>query len=203
MKQSTTHNEATTRGFTLIEMIVSMSIFIVTILIIVGALISLENASRKARTVRVVTDNMSAALDSMSRNVRMGTYLHCGCSAPYDTPQNCPMTNDEGAGGDVCLAFESQRGDPSIATDQYVYRLNANRIERSTDGGATFLALTAPELNVTTLRFYVTGTEYDDNQPYVTMVIRGQASTTPKTATEFNIQTTIGERTPNFQYLGP
>lgn len=202
MKYYSTHNQGA-RGFTLIEMIVSMSIFIITILIIVGALISLENASRKARTVRVVTDNMSAALDSMSRNVRMGTYLHCGCNAPYDVPMNCPMTNDEGAGGDVCLAFESQRGDPSISTDQYVYRLNANRIERSTDGGATFLALTAPELNVTTLRFYVSGTEYDDNQPYVTMVIRGQASTTPKTATDFNIQTTIGERTPNFQYLAP
>ena len=172
MIQKKTHKSEQQRGFTLIEMIVSMSIFIIAILISVGALISLENASRKARTVRVVTDNMSAALDSMSRNLRMGTYYHCGCVAPFTTTQNCPMTDDVGGGGDVCMAFESQWGDPAVAADQYIYRLQSNRIERSTDGGATYLALTAPELEVSNLRFYVSGTETDVNQPYVTMVIR-------------------------------
>ncbi len=203
MKPNVIKKAGKKNGFTLIEMIVSMSIFTIALLIIVGALISLENASRKARTVRIVTDNLSAAIDSMSRNVRMGTYYHCGCVGPYTTPLNCPMTDDTGGGGATCLAFESQRGDPSISTDQYIYRLSGNRIERSTDGGSTFLALTAPELDVTNLRFYVTGTETSSNQPYVTMIVRGSASTTPRTATDFNIQTTIGERTPNFDFTAP
>lgn len=67
------------QGFTLIEMIVASSVFIIIMLIVVGGLISLNNESRKSRSIRLVTDNLSAAIDSMSRAVRMGSYYHCGC----------------------------------------------------------------------------------------------------------------------------
>ncbi len=185
-------------GFTLIEMIVSTSIFIIAMVIIIGALISLENASRKARAIRVATDNLSAAIDSMSRNIRMGTYIHCGAGGVLTLPQDCAMTDSLGAGGDTFLAFESQMGNPLLASDQYVYRLTGGHIERSTDGGVTYLNLTAPEINITDLRFYVTGTETNNNQPYVTMLVRGVVSAGTKSSTEFDIQTTIGVRTPNF-----
>lgn len=201
----------TQAGFSLIEMIVSMSIFLIAILIIIGALISLTDASRKARSVRVVTDNLSAAMDSMSRSIRMGGYYHCGCgdpTTPGDTtfpasPRSCPMTDTQGGGGDRCLAFEGQQGNSGISTDQIVYRLYNNRIQRSTDGGATFLDLTAPEINISSLLFYVYGTQTNQDQPVVTMVLRGTASTTARTATDFNIQTTISARTPNFNVLSP
>ena len=185
-------------GFTLIEMIVSTSLFITAMLLIVGAMISLENASRKARTARIATDNVTAALDSMSRNIRMGSNFNCGCVAPLTTPRNCPMMDALGNGGDVCLALESQTGSALDPNDQYVYRLSGNRIERSTNSGTTYLALTAPEINMTALRFFVTGTEPNLNQPYVTMVVRGTASSSRKTTTNFDVQTTIGVRTPNF-----
>ncbi len=185
-------------GFTLIEMIVSTSLFITAMLLVVGAMVSLESASRKARTARIATDNVTAALDSMSRNMRMGSNFHCGCAGTLTTPLNCPMTDAVGNGGDVCLAFESQTGNPLIDTDQYVYRVSGNRIQRSTDSGATYLALTAPEINMTALRFYVTGTEPSLRQPYVTMVVRGTATSSSKTSTSFDVQTTIGVRTPNF-----
>lgn len=185
-------------GFTLIEMIVSTSLFVTAMLLVVGAMVSLENASRKARTARIATDNVTAALDSMSRNIRMGTNFHCGCAGTLTTPLNCPMTDATGIGGDVCLAFESQGGSLLDTTDQYVYRLSGNRIERSTNSGGGYLALTAPEINISLLRFYVTGTEVSLRQPYVTMLVRGVATSSSKTTTTFDIQTTIGVRTPNF-----
>ena len=188
----------TKSGFTLIEMIVSTSLFITAMLLIVGAMVSLENASRKARTARIATDNVTAALDSMSRNIRMGTNFHCGCGGVLTTPLNCPMTDTLGGGGDVCLAFESQTGDVLNGADQYVYRISGNRIQRSTDSGTSYLDLTAPEINMSLLRFYVTGTEVNLRQPYVTMVMRGVASSSNKTTTTFDVQTTIGVRTPNF-----
>lgn len=187
-------------GFTLIEMIISTSIFIIAMLIIVGALISLENASRKSRAIRTATDNVSAAVDSMSRNIRMGTYIHCGSTGSLNQPQNCPMTDGLGAGGDTFLAFESQLGSASNDADQYVYRLNTGRIERSTDRGVTYLSLTAPEINITDLRFFVTGTETNVNQPYVTMLVRGVVLPGITSSTAFDIQTTIGIRTPNYTY---
>jgi prepilin-type N-terminal cleavage/methylation domain-containing protein len=197
------------QGFSLLEMIVASSIFVIIMLVIVGALISLSNASRKARAVRLVTDNLSAAIDSMSRNIRMGTYYHCGCGTAGvpstsgdanfpDGVRDCPMTDALGTGGDQCFAFEGPRGDPSISTDQFVYRLFNNRIQRSKDGGATFIDLTAPEINITDLHFFVYGTQLDQKQPLIIMLVRGTAAITPQTTTNFNIETTVEARAPNY-----
>lgn len=199
----------TASGFTLIEMIVASTIFTIVMLIIVGGLISLNNESRKSRSIRLVTDNLSAAIDSMSRNMRMGAYYHCGCGTAGvpatagdinypDGARDCPLTDSLGNGGDQCFAFESQFGNPNLAIDQFVYRLSNHRIQRSKDGGATFVDLTAKEINIDDMRFFVLGSTPDTNQPVVTVVIRGTASVTPAVSTSFNIQTTLGSRTPNY-----
>ena len=196
-------------------------VFVVVMVIIVGGLISLNNESRKARSVHLITDNLAAAIDSMSRNIRMGSYYHCGCGVagvgggPVTTldvqngvsdypnlPRDCPM-DLLGNGGDQCFAFESQSGNSSITTDQYVYRLNNRRIQRSKDGGATFIDLTAPEVSINSLQFLVQGTLPDNHQPLVTLIIRGTATVTPKTSTDFNVQTTLGSRTPNYSVYTP
>jgi len=191
-------------GFTLIEMLVSVAIFSVAMVIVVGSLVSLNDAARKARTIRIATDNLSAAVDSMSRTIRMGIDYHCELTngaaptGPLRAPQNCPMTDRDGGGGGDLIAVEGQQGSRSTAADQIVYRLLDNRIKRSTDGGATYLDLTAPEINIDHLRFYVHGTQNNEDQPMVTIVIQGTASSSQKTVTTLNIQTTIGSRTPNF-----
>ena len=183
-------------GFSLIEMIVATTIFIIAMLIIVGALISLNNAARKARSVRLVVDNVDAAIDSMSRNIRMGSEFHCGCEvdpAQYSVLKDCDAPMDaQGGGGDACFAFQSQRG------EKIVYQLTSGHIQRSNDGGATFLDLTAPEITINSLRFFVYGTTINEDQPVVTMLIRGVAQLTTKTSTDFDIQTTIGARTPHY-----
>ena len=190
-------------------MIVAVSIFIITTLIVVGGLVSLSDAARKARATRTVTDNLGAAIESISRNMRIGSTFHCGCgtsgtpSTPGDSTfptgsRNCPMTGNSGGGGDVCIAYEPPGGDPSSALDQVVYRLSSGRIQRSKDGGTTYLDITAPELNVSTFRFYVGGTTVNDHQPFMTMIIRAVAGERVESRTEFNIQTTISSRSPNF-----
>ncbi len=192
-------------GFTIIEMIVSISIFIIVMLVVVGALISLSNASKKARVIRIATDNLSAAIDSMSRNIRMGSYYHCGCGGGGDPTfpagvQSCPMTDVLGNGGGSCLAFESQNGDPLTANDQIVYRINSGRIQRSKDGGVSYQDLTAPEINITDLKFFVYGTTLDQDQPVIAMLLRGTATVGGKETTTFNVQTNISARTPNFTF---
>ena len=201
-KTGTSRNLPTERGFTLLEMIVSTTVFVFVMLMIIGSLISLTDASRKARSVRIVLDNLSAAIDSMSRNIRMGSYYHCGCGGALTSPQSCSMSDSDGNGGDTCLAFEMANGNPHDATDQMVYRLTTTggrgRIERSLNGGTDWVSLTSPEINVTDMKFFQYGVTPDTDQPVVTMLLRGTAALTPKTSTEFNIQTTIAARTPNF-----
>lgn len=186
------------RGFTLVEMIVSIGVFTISVLIIVGSLISLDNASRKARTERIATDNLSAALDSMARSIRMGTVFHCGCAGSFNTRLDCPMTDAVGGGGGQCLAFEGQFGSSLTPNDQIVFRLSGGRLQRSTNGGGAYLDMTAPEMTITNLKFYLTGSAAVIDQPVVIMNIRGKAGAQAKTMTDFNLQTTLAARTPNF-----
>lgn len=188
-------------GFTLLEMIVSIGIFLTALTIILGALVSIDDAARKTRSERIVADNLSAAIDSMSRNIRVGSNFHCGCTGlASTTPNDCRMTDDAGSGGDACLVFEGQQGDPSNPNDQIAYKLFGGSIERSTDNGATYLPLTAPELLITNLKFYVYGTAPSDDQPVVTMVVRGSAKTTQRTRTNFDVQTTVSAYTPSLSF---
>lgn len=190
-------------GFTLLEMIVAMSIFLLALTIIIGALVSINDAARKARSMRIVTENLSAAIDSMSRTIRVGSKFHCSCDGvATTTPQDCEMTfsgNVDG-GGDMCLALEGQLGDPASPDDQISYKLQGKSIVRSTDNGDTYLPLTAPEIGINSLRFYVDGTQPGEDQPVITIVVRGSASTTRRTATSFDVQTTVGAYTPNLPF---
>lgn len=200
-----------TGGFTLLEMLVSTSLFIVAMLVIVSALISLETASRKARTIRIAADNVSAAVSSMSRAIRMGSYIHCGCTGlptVLAQPQDCEIsgvgTGELPASGNTCIAFEAQNGNPLIDTDQYVYRLWNNRIQRSVNSGVDWLDMTAPEIRIDALAFYVGGTTLNADQPYVTMLVRGTAtSSSVKVNTTFDIETTVAVRTPNLNLIAP
>lgn len=187
------------KGFTLIEMIVSIGVFLTGFLIILGALVSIDNAARKTRATRIVMDNLSAAIDSMSRTIRVGSRFNCGCAGNIWEPNSCPATDQLGAGGGTCLAFEGQHGNPLDNGDQIVYRLSAGRLERSINSGVDYLPLTAAELHISTFRFYVYGTDVNMDQPVATIVIRGAASTTAKTTTKFDVQTTIAAYTPNIQ----
>jgi prepilin-type N-terminal cleavage/methylation domain-containing protein len=192
------------RGFTLIEMIVAIGVFTVCVVLIVGALISLNNASRKERAIRVAMDNVGAAIDSMSRNIRMGSKIHCGCgtsgspATAGDTtfpgePRNCTTSG----AGDSCLAFEGQDGSDTAANDQIVYKLLNGQIWRSTDSGSNYLAMTAPELNINKLTFYVDGADKGLNQPVVRIILRGVAGRGAIT-TPFLVQTSVSPRVPNY-----
>jgi type II secretory pathway pseudopilin PulG len=191
---------SSSRAFTLLEIIVSTGVFVITMVILISSLVSLSNESRKARTIRMVTDNLSAAVDSIARNVRMGSTFHCGCEsspAAYDSGKDCTM-DTEGAGGATCFAYESQGGSSLNPNDQVVYRLFSGRVQRSTDGGVSFLNLTAPEITISNLRFFVYGTTKTQDQPIVTVVMRGATGATTRTSTTFNLETTIAARAPNF-----
>jgi len=179
------------RGFTLVEMMVSVGIFAVVVMAIVGALLSLVDSNRKAQALKSVMNNLNFALENMGRNLRVGYDFHCEEDiAPTNptVPQSCPS-------GGVLIAFESQYGDTSDPDDQFIYRFNNGRIEKSDDSGATFIAITSEEVNITDAKFFVTGTTIRDQyQPRVVMTIRGSAGVDKRVETSFSIQSTVSQR---------
>ena len=184
------------RGFTLIEMMVAVSIFAIVMMIGVGALLSLVDANRRAQAINSVLNNLNAALESMTRSIRVGTTYYCQTSAT--PPASSVLSQTQGCNGGKLFAFESPQGDSSDPDDQVVYRLNGTQIERSLNGGGTWVALTAPEVSIDSFDFYVVGAESvsetgDTIQPRVLMRIRGSAPI-PGGTTEFNVQASVVQR---------
>ncbi|TAJ15444.1 prepilin-type N-terminal cleavage/methylation domain-containing protein [Patescibacteria group bacterium] len=188
------------RGFTLIEMMVSVSIFAMVMMVGVGALLSLVATNHRAQAINSVMNNLNAALENMSRSIRVGTLYNCVTSAavPPPPPVASEISNprDCASGGGRLLAFESSQGDPNDSSDQVVYRLNGKQIERSLKSGAngTWVAITAPEVSIDTFDFYVIGsTQGDSLQPRVLMRIKGSAKV-PGGTTTFTVQASVVQR---------
>ncbi len=182
------------RGFTLIEMMVAVSLFAIVMLIGVGALLSLTQANERAQAINSVMNNLNAALEDMSRSIRVGTTYHCETSSNPPPPSVLAVPQDCASGGGVLLAFEPAGGDPANPNDQTVYRLNGTQLERSLDSGVTWVAMTAPEVSIDHFSFYVTGsTRGDGTQPRVLMSIQGSAAV-PGGKTTFTVQASVVQR---------
>lgn len=169
-------------GFTLIEIMVAVTLFTVVATISMGALISIFDANNKSQTSKTVVDNLNIAIEDMVRTIRFGSHYHCGSSGSLTTPQNCPTGSDF-----LALNFNGFTN---------VYRKNGNTIEKSINGGSSYTPITEPSVVIQNLTFYVFGTDTSDElQPYVVVVIKGYVGTKATTQTNFSIQTTISQRT--------
>lgn len=188
-------NKSTTnKGFSLIEMLVAVALFTSVMLIGVSALLSLMDANKKAQSLNSVMNNLNFALESMSRNMRVGTTYHCetGNTVPPDIDQ----VKDCASGGKL-VGFEASGGDSGDPNDQFVYRVNGTQLEMSKSSGSpgTFIAITAPEVIIDSFFFYVDGTSPSDNfQPRIVMTIQGSAGVGDKVKTKFNLQTMVSQR---------
>lgn len=191
-----TRRKTREEGFTLVEMIVAVAVFSIIMTIAIGTLLALADANKKAQALKSVMDNLNFAIENMSRNIRVGTDYHCETGpnpvGNIAEPQDC-------ASGGRLFAFEANDGDPADPGDQIVYRLNGTTLERSINAGASYLAITAPEVKISELRFYLTGAELGDGlQPFVTLVIQGTAGPTPDLESRFNLEVSVSQRLIDF-----
>ncbi|MBI5005116.1 MAG: prepilin-type N-terminal cleavage/methylation domain-containing protein [Candidatus Lloydbacteria bacterium] len=178
------------RGFTLIEIMVSISIFTVVVLITIGALVSINEANRKIQSMRALMDNLNFALENMSRTLRTGSTYHCGNTGTITSPQDCPTI------GSDYIAIEGPGGSGANPNDQIVFSLSNGQIQKSTNSGSTFLGMTSPDITITTLQFYVSGAAaLDAKQPKILLLVGGTARAGSKgLVSEFHLQTTISQR---------
>ena len=168
---------------------VSVSIFTMVVIIAVGALVSINDANRKIQSMRALMDNLNFVLENISRTLRTGSSYHCGSSVNITSPQDCPIV------GSDYIAFEGASGSGGNAQDQIIFRLANGQIQKSTDSGASFLGMTAPEVTLTNFLFYVSGAPAADaKQPKILLLVGGTAKASKGLVSEFNLQTTISQR---------
>lgn len=175
----------TNRGFTLVELLTAVSIFAIVMVISMGSVLGIFDANRKTRSLKTVMTNLNLALESMSKEVRFGQNYHCNgqVTGTITTPRNC-------ASGDTLLSFLSNEG------DQVTYRLSNQTIEKRINS-EDFIAVTAPELVVDDLDFYVLGAGTGNTlQPKVIVRIKSHAGT-GRSRSDFTLQTLLSQREPD------
>ena len=189
-------------GFSIIEVMVAFTIFTFIMITAIGALTSIISANRKAQSIKSAMNNLNFAVESMARNIRVGTTYYCTTSVS-DPPPVPPLsvidTTNDCSGGRL-IAFEANDGDPADPTDQVVYRFNNKQLERSEESGdvGSFVNITAPEVQIEGFQFYVTGTTRGDGeQPFVIITLSGTAGI-GRAATTFRIETSVSQRLIDF-----
>ncbi len=161
------------RGFTLVELIVSVGIFAVVMTIAASAYFTLISLDRRARATNQVVNNLSFAVDSMMRGIRTGTNYKCLNNADA-------YGNSNGSGGD-CTQFSYT--DSNLASGSNVvtfYRKGDGTIGRCEANSnclvdAQSSSLTDPAITITSLVFRVRGVgpAAPDEQPQVLFTVKG------------------------------
>jgi prepilin-type N-terminal cleavage/methylation domain-containing protein len=188
-------------GFSLIEVLVSLSIFTVVMVMAIGMLMVLIDANARAQNIQTVMVNLSFALDSITREARTGTDFFCGL--PTDLPTSGATTQNCASGG---AAFSFNEGGKSLTENtpnnsrRIGIRVNNGVLERrlgNGDGDATYedvdwSPITSSAVHITDLEFYVSGaTRSDSTSPTVTIYIAGTAGAVDGSEGTFHIQTTV------------
>ncbi len=180
------------RGFTLIEVIVGMGIFVIIIAVVLAVFLASVRASRKSIQNQNVTDNGRFVLEKISRAVRQSTIRSSSSPSRLDlchatvgyTSLPCPCT----ASGLRCL--------------EYTFDSVRSRI-LETSGDASGNAVTAPitsnNVAVNSLIFSYPGglVRGDIQQPraVISLFIKeALTATKPEEKAEIRLQTTITPR---------
>ncbi len=154
-------------GLTLIEVVVAIGIFGLVVSMAFGVFGLALTSQRRIIALKNVEDNARFAIELMAREIRTGKDF---------------------SGGIGLLSFTNAK------SESIIYRLNNNTIEKSSDGGASYLPVTGPEATINYLNFYLTGQAADDGlQPRITITI-GATSQVNNQSANLKIQTTISER---------
>lgn len=195
MVMSIKNNKKLSSGFTLIEMLVALSLFSIIMTIMMGSVLSVISANRKSQSMRSVMDNLNFTLDDMARTIRFGTNYHCGASGDTSTPS--PKDCDDNAVGENNITFKASDG--RVIT----YKLVNGQIARSivsVNGGADYF-MTSGDIFISKLTFFVFGTTPfpDEVQPEVILIVAGSVGSKPSEVSSFSVETTVVQRYLDFQ----
>lgn len=187
------------RGYTLLELIVSLGIFSMVMLVVMGAYVTLISLDRQARANNQLAASLSFAVESMARSLRTGSEYACNANA---SNPNCPAS---GQSISFCLDGHTCRDGDSDVQYRVTYRLKSDGSIGQCNGtlctDATTVSLTDPRIEIEDLKFYVRGVDSDNNpltndniQPNITFTISGTMRTEGNEEARFSIQTGATQR---------
>lgn len=158
-------------GFTLIELMVAISIFMMIMIMAMGSVLVASDVSKKADKLRTAMDNVNFAMESMTRSIRMGTAYGPGSK-----------------GNNESFSFTDSAG---VLTEYYK---DNDTLKRKKGVPGFSFPLISGEVKVDTLKFFVRGTALGDTiQPSVYIIMKGTVNV-KGTPYSFALQTMASQR---------
>jgi hypothetical protein len=186
-------------GYTIIETMVAISLFLVVIMYGTTALLNANLLHKKSGDMRSIIDNLSFIMEDMSKNLRVGYDYRC-----FEVGNNMPLAGDQSFGvpqdceDGWAIAFEnSNDADQSDSTNQWVYFITDGKIYKSTNSTEDYVELTTPEVEILqdASGFSVIGSDSDDDQqPFVIIKLNGRITLKNNVITPFSLQTSVSQR---------
>lgn len=179
-------NNKNKTGYTIIETMIAVSLFVIIITIGMGALLNANLVHTKSQDMRSIIDNLSFIMEDVSRNLRTGRDYRCAASDS--------TTNADCLGGGNTVFFTEV-----VTSNRWGYRISGIKIEKSTDGGANWVQLNnVDEVNLdsSNSNFIVSGSlppPGDTRQPFVIIKLSGSIDY-KDINTPFSLQTSVSQR---------
>ena len=165
------------KGFTLVELIVAMSIFLIAIVVVVGVFVRSLRTQRIVNHLMAVNSNTSLVIEQMVREIR--TSYDFGLNTV--PPPTCTGSQFEE------LEFTNSKG------NKVFYRKESGAIVREESGSSE--PLTASNIMVDRLCFLNTGNLNNNSDPWRITIFLTVDSSNPQLAGNIiNFQTTVGAR---------
>jgi len=149
-KEANQHN-----GFTLLEILIGITIFSLVIVVTSGIFVSSVGSQRKAMELYALQREGGYLLETISRELRMATYIDD--SQANNDDSDITFTNYEGESVEYCLA----QSDGSCSSTGTYFSRNGEVIN-------------SPEVKIENLKFYVSNT-FTLTQPLVTISMKLKA----------------------------
>ncbi len=207
------------KGFTLVEMVVSVALFSTAITIAVGALLVLISSNQQLQQEQSVMTNLSFALDSMTREIRTGTHYFCDSRPNKNSgpdkifldatnldslalnTQDCANGNNSSRDFHGVAFREGGNSITGTGSDHILYFFDKTqgKIYRRVGANAA-QSIVSDGIYINNAEFFVTGSTplsigaANIDQPAVTIFIEAVESNDP-TAKPYYMQTTVTQRT--------
>ena len=178
----------TKKGFSLIEVIVSIALFAVILTAALGSLLVIIDVNRQTKAIKLVVNNLNLAMEGMSRELRVGSNI---CSFDNGSSDPSALCNTS-TGGQDSIYFTTDVGEASSR-----FRLQNDSIMRRIGDSGTELALTGSDIIVDDMLFFIRGVgetgAQADIQPSVLIVLAGHVQQADQRV-DFNLQTVVSQR---------
>ena len=170
------------KGFTMIEMLVSVAVFSIVVTMVMGTISTIVDASRKSRTITEVMNNLNFGFESMTRTLKTAKTINVSTSpggSKIDTINATDYKNRT-------IIYRFYNWDD----------VNQRGITRQVDTG-TPEPITSSNLKLSSwyIRKYTSsGTSGLGAQPRVFFSVKGRVETAKGISSEFTLQSSVSQR---------